>query len=55
MDCKHNRIRCTDNRFFCMDCGAECSPPGEAKKDPVEPAPEVEKKPAKRRKKEVAE
>ena len=58
MDCKHKRIRCTDNRFFCMDCGAEFTPPGEAVKEPVEPhdAPEAEKKPAKRRtKKEGAE
>ena len=23
MGCKHIRLRCTDNRFFCLDCGAE--------------------------------
>lgn len=27
MLCKHLAIRCTDNRFFCLLCGAEIDPP----------------------------
>ena len=28
MTCDHKRIRCTDNVFFCLDCGARLDPPG---------------------------
>lgn len=27
MTCEHKRIRCTDNVFFCLDCGAKIDPP----------------------------
>lgn len=37
MDCKHERLRCTNNQFFCLICGAKIDKP-----------PEPEKKPAKR-------
>jgi hypothetical protein len=23
MDCKHERIRCTNNEYFCLDCGTK--------------------------------
>ena len=27
MNCKHERLMCTDNRFFCLVCGAEVPEP----------------------------
>lgn len=56
MDCRHERIRCTDNRFFCLNCGAELPPPTAVEEIPAEKqdAPEAAKKPVKRKaKKEV--
>lgn len=32
MNCKHERLKCTDNRFFCLVCGAEVASPHEADK-----------------------
>jgi hypothetical protein len=32
MNCKHERLMCTDNRFFCLVCGAEVASPHEADK-----------------------
>ena len=49
MDCGHQRIRCTNNRFFCLDCGAEIADPYKAEKEekpeekPVEPAKKAAK------------
>ena len=57
MDCKHDRVRCTDNRFFCLVCGEELPQMGRVvrmKELPELETPE-EKKPRTRKKKEVAE
>ncbi len=27
MACDHKQLRCTDNRYFCLLCGAETVPP----------------------------
>lgn len=29
MACTHKRIRCTNCKFFCLDCGAELKMPNE--------------------------
>ena len=57
MDCKHERIRCTNNEFFCLICGAEIGDPYEADKQAgaKENAPEGLKKPVKRKAKKEAE
>lgn len=39
MNCKHDRLRCTNNQFYCMDCGSMVLNPYEAKK-PVGEQPE---------------
>lgn len=39
MACTHKRIRCTNCKFFCLDCGAEIEAPAKAE----------EPKPAKKR------
>lgn len=39
MDCKHDQYKCTDNRFFCLKCGAEIADPFAVK----QPAAEAEK------------
>lgn len=46
MACEHKRLKCTNNVFYCMDCGAVVPNPYEAKK----PA-ETVKKAVKRNKK----
>ena len=48
MACEHKRLKCTNNVFFCLDCGAMVPNPYEAKK-PVE----VPKKAVKRKRKEM--
>lgn len=57
MECNHHRLRCTDNRFFCLDCGAEVGEQVGMDKHPPEEqnAPEGAKKPVKRKRKEVKE
>ncbi len=35
MECKHDRIKCTDNVFYCAVCGAKVEMPVETKKTPV--------------------
>lgn len=45
MDCKHEKLRCTNNRFFCLICGAEV----EAPKPPEEKPKEEPKKPRRKR------
>lgn len=32
MACAHNRIKCTNNVFFCLDCGAVVPNPYEVEK-----------------------
>ena len=51
MDCKHEKLRCTNHRFFCVLCGVERPSPFEMNKDSGEEqnAPEWAKKPVKRR------
>ena len=36
MICKHERLRCTNNVFFCLKCGAEVPSPYEVKKNTPE-------------------
>ena len=57
MNCKHDQYKCTDNRFFCLICGAEIGDPYEADKQAgaKENAPEGPKKPVKRKAKKEAE
>ncbi len=50
MDCKHEQIRCTDDKFFCLICGKEIPNPFDVQEEPQE-----EKKPRTRKKKEVTE
>lgn len=45
MGCKHPAIRCTDNRFFCLICGAEIDPP-----EPREDKSKETEKPKRQRK-----
>ena len=60
MNCKHERLRCTNNEFFCLLCGQRV--PAPAPSDPAdkqavakENAPEGPKKPVKRKAKKEAE
>ena len=57
MNCSHERLRCTDNVFFCVSCGAAVPSPFETKKNPPEePKPaEGPKKPVKRTAKKKGE
>ena len=32
MACEHKRLKCTDNVFYCLDCGAMVPNPYEAEK-----------------------
>lgn len=52
MACEHKRLRCTDNVFYCLDCGEKIIPSSleEAKNGPKEAATEPKKR--KPRKKE---
>ena len=50
MSCTHERIRCTDNVYYCITCGAELPAP-----DRVKETAEGQKKTAKRRTKKEAE
>lgn len=52
--CNHERFKCVNNRFICLLCGQEIPNPYTAKAE-KEPAPEAQKKPAKRRAKKEAE
>ena len=47
MACNHDRIRCTDNVFYCAVCGAQVEQPTQEEK-PVE----AKKTPKRRAKKE---
>jgi hypothetical protein len=44
MACEHKRLKCTNNVFFCLDCGAMVPNPYEAKK------PAEAQKPCRKRK-----
>ena len=57
MNCKHDLYKCTDNRFYCLICGAEIGDPYDAYKQAgaKENAPEGLKKPVKRKAKKEAE
>lgn len=57
MGCNHERIRCTDNRFFCLVCGAEIANPYEAdKQEGAEEKPvETQKNGRKRKARKEAE
>jgi hypothetical protein len=39
MACEHERLRCTDGVFYCLDCGAKVDPPKVEK--PLEGATEA--------------
>lgn len=42
MACNHKQLRCTNNRFFCLVCGAEVPNPYKMDKDTDEPEKPVE-------------
>ena len=54
MACDHKQLKCTDNRFFCLVCGAEVASPHEAdKQEGQEERPvETQKTGRKRKRKE---
>ena len=52
MSCEHSRIRCTNNVYYCIECGARLPDPDRVKE--AKPA-EGQKKTAKRRTKKEAE
>ena len=57
MNCNHERLRCTNNVFFCLKCGAQVASPYKADKNPQEagkPA-EAPKRAAKRTTKKKGE
>ena len=54
MDCKHERIRCTNNEFFCLLCGQRVtapapSDPGDKRQGQEEKDVKTQKKPVKRK------
>ena len=50
MACEHKRLKCTDNVFYCLDCGAMVPNPYEAEKPS-----EAQKKAVKRKTKKEDE
>ena len=57
MACKHDQYKCTDNRFFCLICGAEIGDPyaDDKQAGQKENATEGLKKPVKRKAKKEAD
>lgn len=57
MDCKHDRVRCTDGIYYCLLCGARIDyPPKTEELSEAEEKPaETKIKPAKRKGKKEAE
>lgn len=57
MACEHKRLRCTDCRWFCVECGAEVANPYEQDKHigQEEKPVEAPKKAVKRRAKKEAQ
>lgn len=51
MDCGHQRIRCTNNVFYCLDCGAQVADPYQPREPekPEEKTVETQKKAVKRK------
>ena len=45
MNCTHDRLRCTNNAFFCLKCGAHVASPFEAEKHTTETAKPAERPP----------
>ena len=56
MVCPHDRLRCTNNEFFCLKCGAQVASPFEAEHtaETAKPA-EAPKRPAKHKAKKTDE
>lgn len=58
MNCTHDRLRCTNNEFFCLKCGAQVASPFGAEEqhntETTKPA-EAPKRPAKRKAKKTDE
>ena len=50
MACNHDRLKCTDNVYFCAVCGAKVEMPTREEK-----STEAKKTPVKRKRKENAE
>ena len=44
MSCEHKRLKCTDNVFYCLDCGAMVPNPYEAEKPSEAPKKAVKRK-----------
>ena len=56
MACDHKQLRCTDNRFFCLVCGAEVALPDAAdKQEGQEEKPAETQKNGRKRKAKTAE
>lgn len=51
MECRHERLKCTDNVFYCLSCGAVVPSPfaGDKQEGQKENAPEGPKKAVKRK------
>lgn len=54
MACDHKHLKCTDNRFFCLICGAEIADPFAVKEDTDRAAKPAEAPKKKRRTKKEA-
>lgn len=52
MECDHKQFRCTDNRFFCLVCGAEIANPYEREGQEEKPV-ETQRNGRKRKRKEI--
>ena len=57
MNCTHDRLRCTNNEFFCLKCGAHVASPFVTEEHTTETAKPAEapKRPAKRKAKKTDE
>ena len=57
MNCNHERLRCTDNVFYCLKCGARVASPYQADNDTpaAEKPAEAPKRPAKRKTKKATD
>lgn len=53
MECEHKRLKCTNNVFYCMDCGAVVPNPYEAGKPETEQPEGQGEKQAPRRKRKA--
>lgn len=56
MECRHERLRCTDNVFYCLDCGAVVEMPTREEPQKREEKPvDAKKTPVKRKVKKESE